>query len=264
MNEEQIVAALNEGAAEAFVGVTIDPELLGTDAVKIAMAAASKRFVWHRTNYREALVNIVELGAPCEIWTAARAGLLDIVKRHVEADPKIASAQDRAGCTPLQRAALVYGRVEECEAVVDYLVDRDVEIDIFTAATFCLPKVVASELARDPELVKTKCQGSTPLNWAVRPRRNMEDAPGIVAALIDAGANFHDADEYESGMTPLHHAAEWGPKVCLELASQLIDAGADMNREDENGWTPLDYANDRQRKEMIDFLVAKGATTSRS
>ena len=119
--------------------------------------------------------------------------------------------------------------------------------------------VVHIELDRDVELVSQRREGSTPLNWAVRPRRNNDAAPEICKALLAANADVNDADEYESDMTPLHHAAEWGPKICLQLVDLLIEAGADINAEDGSGWTALKYAKDRGRKEMVEHLTKLGA-----
>ena len=144
--------------------------------------------------------------------------------------------------------------------MVDFLMESGAKVDIFTASTFCMPDVVRAELQRDPELVKQRRVGATPLNWAVRPRRNHDAAPEICKALIDAGADVHDGDEYESNMTPLHHAAEWGPKICLQLVDLLIESGADINAKDQQRWTALQYAKDRGRKEMIAHLTKLGAT----
>ena len=170
------------------------------------------------------------------------------------------NARDESGRTPLQRAALVYGICAECEQVVDLLLESGADADIFTACTFGMPDVVHAELQRDSTLVSQRCEGSTPLNWAVRPRRNYDTAPAICKALLAADADVHDVDKYEDDMTPLHHAAEWGPKVCLQLVDLLVDAGADLNAKDgEHGWTPLQYARDRGRTEMIEHLTKLGA-----
>ena len=258
----KITQALKEGDVEQLANVEVDGDALSDESLQVALRRSAERVVGHRLNYRTVIQKVVELGIPCDIWTAARAGLLDEVQSLIDRDASILDAKDDGGRTPLQRAALVYGSCKECEQVVDFLLEHGAKVDIFTASTFCDADVVRTELAREPELVKQRCEGSSPLNWAVRPRRNVDAAPEICKVLIAAGADVHDLDQYESDMTPLHHAAEWGPKVCLQLVDLLLEAGADLNAKDQQGWTALQYAKDRGRKEMADHLTKLGATWS--
>lgn len=257
---EKFVQALKEGNVEQLANVEISKAELSDESIAIALRRAAESVVGHRLNYRTVVQKAIELGAPCEIWTAARAGLLDEVKKLIADDASLLDREDDSGCTPLQRAALLYGVCSECEQVADFLMESGAKVDIFTASTFCMPEVVRAELKRNPEIVKQRCVGSTPLNWAVRPRRNYDAAPDICKALIDANADVHDADEYESDMTPLHHAAEWGPKICLPIVELLLESGADINAKDQQGWTALAYAKDRDRKEMVEHLTKLGAT----
>ena len=257
---EKIVQALEEGDVEQLVDLDVDKTALSDEAVGAALRRSAKNVVWHRLNYRTTIQKVIELGAPCDIWTAARAGLLEEVRKLIADDASLLDSEDDRGCTPLQRAALIYGGCDECVQVVDFLLESGAKVDIFTASTFCMPDVVHAELERDSALVKQRCVGSTPLNWAVRPRRNNDAAPEICKALIASGADVHDADSRESDMTPLHHAAEWGPKICLQIVNLLIESGADINAKDQQGWTALQYAKDRGRKEMIEHLCQFGAT----
>ena len=256
---EKFLQALKEGNLELLENVSCDEATLADESIQVALRRAAERVVSHRLNYRATIQKAVELGAPCDIWTAARAGLLDVVRKHIAGDASLLDAEDDNGRTPLQRAALVYGVCDECEQVVDFFLEAGAKVDIFTACTYGMPDVVHAQLKRDTSLVSGRREGSTPLNWAVRPRRNNDAAPEICKALIDAGADVNDADKYESDMTPLHHAAEWGPKICLQLVDLLVEAGADINAKDGQGWTPLQYAKDRDRKEMIEHLTKLGA-----
>jgi ankyrin repeat protein len=58
---------------------------------------------------------------------------------------------------------------------------------------------------------------------------------------------------------PIHDAAREG-----DLAGVLaqLDAGADVNAEDENGWTPLHHATFKDQKESADFLITEGANVN--
>lgn len=264
LEKSKVIQALDSGDAETLSGLSssdADQSVLGDEQVQIALTRAAERVVFHRPNYREAVQHVVELGSPCDIWTAARAGLIDHVKQILAQQPELLDALDSCERTPLQRAALIYGVCKECEEVADLLIAEGAALDVFTAATFCLPEIVHRELERNPDVVSARCQGSTPLHWAVRPRRNFSDALEICKTLLDGGADVSDRDADESGMMPLHHAAEWGPPVCLKLVDLLLEAGADINCTDDQGWTPLDYAQDRRRSEMTGHLTTHGAVS---
>lgn len=263
LSKSELIQAIKSGDAKTLGSIDqIDPNFTSDDEVILATMRAAERVVFHRANYREALVRIGELGIRCDIWAAARAGLVDVVRSHLSDDRNLLNATNKQGQTALQRAGLVYGICEECEEVVDFLIKQGATMDVFTASTFCILDVVQKELEREPDVVSQRCQGSNALNWAVRPRRNQEVAPEICRLLITAGADVHDSDQHESGMTPLHHTAEWGPNLCLEIVDLLLDAGADLNGKDDQGWTPLDYAHDRKRTEMAQHLLKKGATST--
>jgi ankyrin repeat protein len=68
-----------------------------------------------------------------------------------------------------------------------------------------------------------------------------EDLPGVLAAL-NAGADPNESSEQDR-MAPLHLAIE---QLNGEIVRLLIDAGADLNRDPGNGWTPLAHAIDSE------------------
>ena len=51
--------------------------------------------------------------------------------------------------------------------------------------------------------------------------------------------------------TPLHHAVR---KRDTEIVKLLIEHGADVNRKDDLGWTPLFWASASGNKEMFEIL----------
>jgi len=72
--------------------------------------------------------------------------------------------------------------------------------------------------------------------------------------LIQAGIDVNTQDEY--GKTALIWVTRKGHSACIPL---LIEAGADVNVRDKNGWTALMYAAFHGRSKFISLLIELGA-----
>lgn len=70
--------------------------------------------------------------------------------------------------------------------------------------------------------------------------------------------NFRD----EEGYTPLHVAIEREPPARYELLELLLHAGAPINRKGINDWTPAHMAAARDDVEALKVLVRHGADLS--
>lgn len=133
--------------------------------------------------------------------------------------------------------------------------------------------------AKDPD-------GNTPLILAVNKGDTAE-----VRRLIESGADVNAANN--AGVTPLMNAGGTGNKEAVELLIQkgadvnhrtsgnytalmqaalvgqleiikvLLDAGADPTVQDTGGRTALAYAEERERKDVIDLLKSKTPAASR-
>ncbi len=98
-------------------------------------------------------------------------------------------------------------------------------------------------------------QGDPPIVDALRANR-WKDAEAVILALINAGTDVTRHDHL--GMTALHHAAAHGSPGMLEA---LLAAGADPNATDNNGWEvcPLHSAASDGNAEAISVLIKAGA-----
>jgi ankyrin repeat protein len=220
---------------------------------------AAERVVWHRPQHRKIVQYLADNGAEYDIFTAARAGLLDVVRHMLKETPDLINARDYRDYTPLQCASLIYGASEEAEAVMDYLLAKGAEIDILTASHFGMLGVVQDLLEDNPSCATaTDVEGLAPLHWVVRPRRGSKASfIRITELLIQHGADVNAQGEASGNWTPMHTLAEWAGLI--EQVDLLLEAGTEINAKTDMGWTPLDFAADRARKEMIEYLRSRGA-----
>lgn len=109
------------------------------------------------------------------------------------------------------------------------------------------------QLGADPNAVDGG--GHAPL-YAVGNGCMARTGPAVVRALVRAGAQV-DADGGVQRCTALHMAARRGN---VAVAEALLDCGAEINRRDKGGATPLRRAINCRKRPMADFLRARGGT----
>jgi ankyrin repeat protein len=259
-DQDEIIAAVQAGNFDRVASLlTVHAELANTRDLEghSLFQIAASLVAWFRPNHARIAQYLADHGADCDIYAAARAGLLDHVRRLLDADPRLLNAPDSLGHTALQHAALAAGGGAETDAVADFLLQRGANVDVFTACALGLLDAVKQCIEADRRSIHARYEGATPLHWAVRPRRNADAALAVCTLLVDARADLNAEDAGAHGMTALHHAAAWSDSTAI--AELLVNRGAELNIRDDDGWTALDRANDGKHRRMAAFLRSRGA-----
>ena len=93
--------------------------------------------------------------------------------------------------------------------------------------------------------------GITPLDWASI-GHNFNDV-SVVRLLLEHGAVINV--QCQNGWTPLHTASGHG---ALEVVRLLLELGADVEAKNNDGKTALQYAADNGYDEVVEFLREHG------
>jgi ankyrin repeat protein len=175
-----------------------------------------------------------------EIHKAVIAGDLNKVKSLLEADSTLLEKKDSEDKTPLNLACAT-----RQPGVANFLLDKGT--DIHTKSYF---------------------YEYTPLLYATSYFAPFQDSDfELIQHLIALGSDVNI--QGYNGITPLHRASQAGN---LRVAKLLLDHGADPNIFDKyrgpigyaySSGTPLQYAIDSPNKEMVKFLVERGAKLNR-
>lgn len=176
-----------------------------------------------------------------------KSGDLEGVRGTLAQNPDLLNAKNESGQCALLLSQY-YGRQE----IMDYLLQLDPALDIFTAVATGRIDAVLSELNRDPALIGAhSTDGWTPLHLAAFFGRR-----DVAAALIERGAEVDARSTNAMKNTPLH-AATAGKKA--DLVKLLLEEGANANARQEGGWTPLHGAAQNGDREIVELLLAHDA-----
>ena len=196
------------------------------------------------------------------IFEAVKTLDLEATKALLEAKPALLTATDRQGRTLLHLACAADCeslRVPEAESarMVNFLLDRGLEIDFPIGRDKVTPLFAAVARGRNPTLVKLLLKRGA----------NVRSAPGggLFAAawwndvenlelLIRAGAQI----DIVVGVTPFLAAWCWGK---FDAAKVLALSGANVNYQDSKGRTALLHGVEKEMDPvMLTWLVKHGAS----
>lgn len=181
------------------------------------------------------------------LFEAISAGDVERVRSLLAADPALATARDAQGVSALMRARYRFDRglIEAVRACVP-------ELDVFEAATFGDLDRLTTVLEADPSAVAARSgDGFTALHFAA-----FSGQADTVTLLLTRGAAVDARGTGWMTGTPLHSAASGGH---LDAARRLLDAGAEPNERQAEGYTPLHSAAEHGDPALTRLLLSRGA-----
>jgi uncharacterized protein len=147
--------------------------------------------------------------------------------------------------------ALYQGKTEEARAIAASRSD----LDVFEAAALGDVDRLRTLLDEDRSLVNAwSGDGFTPLHFTV-----FFGHPEAARLLIERGADLEARStnrEFALDASPLHSAVAARERDAIEV---LLDAGADVNAVQHEGYTPLLEAAQSGESEIVELLLERGA-----
>ena len=254
-----------------------------------AAAARADRMRGSVESGRQIIHSLVRRGATMDVYAAAAMDDVASLTALLDAEPDAVHARLPDGASPVCFAAMS-GSHGALEALLDAGADPDAPWDSKTALHEAarLDDTIACRLLlehgakpadeamiaaawrnQDPECVRLLLEhgananatdGFGAINWAAWATQTE-----AVRALLAHGADPDQRAPEWAGSRPLHFAASAGdPRAEQATATMtvLLDAGADVNRPDDNGRTPLDIAVRSRNRRTADLLREHGGRTS--
>ena len=175
------------------------------------------------------------------------AGDVAGLRALLASDPAAAASRRADGAS-----AVLWARYNFELDAVEALLEANPALDAFDAAAIGRTDVLRAELERDPAVATAFApDGFTALGLA-----SFFGHLEAAQVLIAAGARVNDASRNAMRVAPLHSALAGRH---AEIATLLLEAGADVNAVQADGYTPLHEAAQNGDRPMAERLIAAGA-----
>ena len=188
---------------------------------------------------------------PKSFILAASHGDESSTRKALGEDPQLAAVRNDAGVSVI--ATTVYaGHLPLARELASH---RE-ELDLFEAACLGDVDVVRAHVAVDPEIIDHHSpDGFSPIGFAAY-LGHLE----LLVFLIDKGADLEAPSANAMRVRPLHSAAAHSdPTRATSIARALLEAGADPNAQQQDGFTPLHEAVHNNNLELTRLLLSHDA-----
>ena len=194
------------------------------------------------------------MAAAQDLLEAVKAGDVNRVSELLATDPALVNARDASGNSAIL-LAIYYGRKE----VKESLLAHSPALDVFEAAAAGaldrVKTIVEEDVDVSADLVNAYSHdGFTALGLAAF--FGHED---VATYLLTKGAQVNTASQNRMRVMPLHSAVAGRH---IGIARRLLEAGADVNAKQADGFVPLHGAAQNGQVEMIELLLAHGANVN--
>lgn len=187
-----------------------------------------------------------------ELFQAIEAGDLGEVDRLVGDSPELAGARSTDGVS-----ALLASRYRGRQDITDVLLAARPELDIFDAAALGDVGRIVALITENRSLASAWSKdGYTPLQLA-----SFFGQPAAVKVLLANQADVRPASRNDMHVHALNAAAAGGHAAVVNV---LLDAGADPDAPQQNGWTALMSAAANGDVAIAKLLLDAGADPSKA
>lgn len=185
---------------------------------------------------------------------AAKGGHLAVVKVLLDADSSNINALDGTGCT-----ALYWTTRKGYVKIADFLLDHGADTEKTRADWRPLHTACTrDDLAMVTLLLSKGARVNATMEFGITPLdfTATQGSVEVATVLLDAGADVNNQDE-KTATTPLHRAAIRGD---VAMVSLLISRGARVDAETNDEATPLFAAAEYGHLEVVEYLIAMDPT----
>ena len=199
---------------------------------------------------------LLRYGARHDIFSAAVVGDLEEVKRQMEDGAFLINRRD----IYRNRTALEWAAFRRQEEVAEYLIEQGAEVTPQTLICLGMLDEIRKCVEADPEFVNRRIGSEwsdPPLLWAIR-----SGQIGVLKYLLSVGADPNGRGSWDQMPLPL--TVDLPVETSLEAAKMLIDAGAEVEvTRRQTGRTHLGEFTTKGYLEVADLLIRHGADVNR-